>query len=321
MKYTTTISKEINKKNNNYEKIIRMFFEDDDLEYKDMILNEICKIGTESNIILEEKESTYKKESIYKGFANFKEKYRTYIEQKIKENAKLDISQIKLIPYEYIVLPINFKSDVMYFDEYGILRSIPLQESYGIVNGINEHGKPDYKCRNSIKEQMFGSNNLHYIRQVLKKMKPGDNYEKFLDECSKFSYETMNKLHMSELERFIARIDRISIERETDNFNKNTFDFIRVQVYLNELDDIKESVKEKVQKNLFDITNMVLDKINNNNYFKKYNVPIEFLKVSKITLTKDLRLEFLFELKEFAIEENKNNVNFEKNKSIGAKRR
>ena len=79
----------------------------------------------------------------------------------------------------------------------------------------------------------------------------------------------------------------------------------------------EKKVKEAICKLNVGI-NAKREKIKHNKYFQKYNIPIEFLKISKITLTKDATLEFIFELKEFCIEENKH---FETEDNISIKRR
>lgn len=305
MLYTSTLSKDISEIKENYYKIIKIIFREDELEFKENYLKDICGLNKECSKISETKNIVYLGFYNYKGFNNFREKNQIYRTQKMQETEKLDISQIKLIPYEALVLPGNSKLDVNFFDENGILHSVPLTKSYGIVNGVNEQGKINVEYREIMKRKMFGSNNLHLVRCVLKNMKSGDTFQKFLNECEKISYETLPKLYSSELERFVGRIDKVCIEREPENLNKNTFDFIRIKVYLNKLDSIEGSIKENAKKYLPDITNMILEKIKHNKYFQKYNIPIEFLKISKITLTKDATLEFIFELKEFCIEENK----------------
>lgn len=305
MKYTTAIDKEFNENKKEYYKIIKIMFEENEQEIKNIFLKDICKVGKDSNIISETENCVHIGFYEEVGFNNFREKKQIYQTKKFMEEQKIDISQIKLVPYEALVLPGNRKSTINFFDENGILHAIPIQDSQGIVNGVDQSGRINTRHRESSKIEMFGNNNITLISYALKKLKPGDNFPKFLEECEKISCEELPKTYSSEIERFVGRIDRIQIEREIDNLNKNTFDFIRAYIYLNKLDDSNTNIKEKVKKYLPDIISMTLDKIKNYKYYQRYGVPVEFLKLSKATLSKDACLELIFELKEFSLGENK----------------
>jgi len=102
------------------------------------------------------------------------------------------------------------------------------------------------------------------------------------------------------MDRFIVKIDHPVIERATDNENRDTFDFIRIFVSVNDLgeDMCGKSLKEAVKDNMGCIINRALDKISGSKSYQKFDVPVNFLKISRATLTKDSRLELLFELKE-----------------------
>lgn len=70
-----------------------------------------------------------------------------------------------------------------------------------------------------------------------------------------------------DLERFVTKIDLPIIERDVDNYNTKTFDFVRLHMYTltyaeNPMDTIK-----KYRKN---ILAMALDKIDQSKKFKRY---------------------------------------------------
>lgn len=98
-----------------------------------------------------------------------------------------------------------------------------------------------------------------------------------------------------DLERFITKIDRPTMERDADNPNTKTFDFVRVHMYTltygeNPINIIKEYRK--------DILKMALNRIEETRSFKRYGVPINFLKLDKFTYCDNQKMiELLFTLK------------------------
>lgn len=99
-----------------------------------------------------------------------------------------------------------------------------------------------------------------------------------------------------DLERFITKIDRPIIERDTDNLNAKTFDFVRVHMYTltYEEDDPLKLIK-KYRK---DILAMALEQIEKSKRFKHYGLPINFLKLDHFTYCDNQKMiELLFTLK------------------------
>lgn len=98
-----------------------------------------------------------------------------------------------------------------------------------------------------------------------------------------------------ELGMFVHTVGTPEIEREFGNPNKNTFDFIRVYVSVKHMDtNTKRDMLRKYKKEIMD---MVLLQIKTNKSFKKYGIPVNFLKLSQCVLTRDHQIMFLFELK------------------------
>lgn len=94
----------------------------------------------------------------------------------------------------------------------------------------------------------------------------------------------------------VCKIQPIQIEREVGNTNMNTFDFIRVQYSV--LSGIKkEDIIEDVRKNKKAYVKKACEYISSQKQFQHFGVPVNILMVSKITLTHDRLLEFLFEVK------------------------
>lgn len=106
------------------------------------------------------------------------------------------------------------------------------------------------------------------------------------------------KCQLDEYGRFILKINNPSVERDTDNLNKDTFDFIRVMVSIPDKDTISNSEVMSMYKKYKDrLMKDVLEKISNSRSFKKYNVPINFLRLSRSTVTSSREIMLLFELK------------------------
>lgn len=99
-----------------------------------------------------------------------------------------------------------------------------------------------------------------------------------------------------ELAMFVHTVGTPEIEREFENKNPNTFDFIRVYVSVKHVDaNTKRTMLRKYKK---EIMNMVLLQIKTNKSFKKYGIPVNFLRLSQCVLTRDHQIMFLFELKD-----------------------
>lgn len=98
------------------------------------------------------------------------------------------------------------------------------------------------------------------------------------------------------LQRFITKINNPMFYRIPENPNPNTFDYI--VVFVNTVKDWNEYKKDYIKKHIGEINSLVLEKIETNNQFQKYGIPLSFLKLSNITLTNDCTIKYVFELKE-----------------------
>lgn len=84
-----------------------------------------------------------------------------------------------------------------------------------------------------------------------------------------------------------------------ENQNKKTFDRIRIQVVLPRyMFQTWDELKAAVQENRLEIDNRVLDKIKNDRQFIKFGIPVNFIKLTDVTLLRDHTLEYIFELNE-----------------------
>lgn len=103
----------------------------------------------------------------------------------------------------------------------------------------------------------------------------------------------------SPIDQLVQGISPPVFEREPENETPATFDRIRISVGLPRYHFPSwEVLRSEVKKHRHEIYRLVLDKLKNDRRFKRYGVPINFLKLSDVTLRRNYSLEFLFELKE-----------------------
>jgi hypothetical protein len=97
-------------------------------------------------------------------------------------------------------------------------------------------------------------------------------------------------------DRHFVKIGRISYEREPENTNTKTFDFIRVEVLTAALN--KYDLYEWAKKFKDTLISNILKKLESDKRFIKYGVPINFLRLDNIIITNDCLVVFMFELKQ-----------------------
>jgi len=124
-----------------------------------------------------------------------------------------------------------------------------------------------------------------------------------LTECIRIFLDT--KLEMKPdvelpfIDRLIQRIEAPLFERIPENHNEATFDRIRVFVGLPRyMFDSWYELRDAVLKNRAEIDRRVIRRIEEDRQFKKFELPINFIKLSDVTLLRDHTLEYIFELKE-----------------------
>lgn len=161
---------------------------------------------------------------------------------------------------------------------------------------------------------IFGRGQNFFVKKrILKSMKEGNTISDFVHLCEtvrlyapdaeerKRRQWWRDEMHrqdlagMTEVERFVTKIWKPKIYRENGNQKKKTFDFINVQMsvrtYMPEkMKFVREHKKELIQ--------MAVNTIKQDKEFKKYNVPVNYLKLGRMTLLQDSQIEYLFELKQ-----------------------
>ena len=99
------------------------------------------------------------------------------------------------------------------------------------------------------------------------------------------------------VKKFVYKIDRPVYEKETGNTKENTFDFIRVFIAIPSKDTMPGRL-DFVKQHKNEIAGLVVERINKDSSFKKYNIPVNFLKLENMTLTHTSELMLLFGLKD-----------------------
>lgn len=185
---------------------------------------------------------------------------------------------------------------VYYFDESGIYQCMAVEEA-----------KENTTLKNKVAIQLRGRDYFHKLvfetglhiensilfKSAVAKMKEGDT----LEDLEKYVQETKIQRHPKPigLDKFIIGIDKPIIQRETGNDNKKTFDFIfvEVRIILNWDGDRRKYIEENMKA----IKDRVIKKVSADKSFKKFGVPVNILRLSRVTLRRDNILEFVFELK------------------------
>lgn len=124
-----------------------------------------------------------------------------------------------------------------------------------------------------------------------------------LEDCigiflkTKLAYKPSQAL--SPIDRLVQYIAPPIYERVPGNRDEATFDRIRIMVGLPRYQfDSWEALQNEVKKYQYEIYQQVIQKLEKDRPFKRYGVPVSFLKLSDVTLLRDFSLEFIFEWKE-----------------------
>lgn len=81
----------------------------------------------------------------------------------------------------------------------------------------------------------------------------------------------------------VISVHKPIIQRYTGNDNENTFDIVRLEIILREQDNMmKQCIEHKKE-----ILDAAVNKLKSSKSFRKYGVPVNFLKVYDMVLTKD----------------------------------
>lgn len=193
----------------------------------------------------------------------------------------------------------KLRNEVYYFDENGIYRCSPIDEINDTVkmNLFNIFGTTCWD-RFANYTLIFGNLNQRSLEEIINNLNEGDSIKKFYEQLSTVKTIKGSERRPQGVERFITKIKKPMFIKEPENYRKNSFDFIFIEanIITNWEKDRMQYIKENKDK----IIDMVISKLEKNISFKKYGIPINFLKLSKITVSlKYNYIQFVFELKKF----------------------
>ena len=187
---------------------------------------------------------------------------------------------------------------IYYFDNQGVYRSVPLAKARSMqlqnIDKLWYDGSYNVNVIRELQDKNLKINNVTLLLKVIAMLKEGDTIETFDEYLATTNIEKHEK--PTGLNLFITKIEKPVFYREPSNKKPNTFDFIYIDV--NIIQEWSEDRLTYIQKHKKQIFKMLLEQLEKNKSFQKFGVPINFLKVSRITLRRDSVLEFVLELKE-----------------------
>lgn len=209
-----------------------------------------------------------------------------------------------IIELNKIVMRIR-KGEVYYFNKKGVYCKIPLEKAlktnrfYNL--DIRDDGSyfwntwaPELMIYNFSEEELPNNDTLR--KKVVALLKVGDTIEDYKRLMKTVKIEKHPK--PEGLDRFLGKISTPVYVREPENPNKNTFDYIYVDVCFVRAATEGEDIKEYVNRNFKFIKEKVLTKLKNSRSFTKYGVPVNFLTITRATIRKDDVIQMVFRLKD-----------------------
>lgn len=206
--------------------------------------------------------------------------------------------EIKFDDYRETVYRTYYGTDVqIYYNLQGLLTRKAME--YGLTIGSvhqkfeveNERYFLIPKDMNDLIYTLVRHVDYAYSYQRHTKLKIDDIYE-YIEQMPKRYFLKMKRIPGPYAD-YVLTVNKPIFRRDADNTNKNTFDFIDIEMVVRSGDATKEKVKAN-QKEIFD---KAINKLNNSKQFQKYGVPVNFLKMYQFVIRKDGTLIISFCLK------------------------
>lgn len=187
----------------------------------------------------------------------------------------------------------KFNGDVYYFNDKGIYSKVKIEEAKKMAFS-NLIFREDGTCFiDNTCFWMYIKPNQRLTTMAITKLEIGDTIEEFEEKIKSVKIKTHIK--PEGLERFITKINKPIFGKYPENLNKDTFDYIYMDLCI--VHEWDENRKEYIKKHIKKIEQKVLSKLEKDRKFKSYGVPLNFLKISRITLKKDDVIQFVLEMK------------------------
>lgn len=211
--------------------------------------------------------------------------------QRIPDAELISMTKNFLIEHGVLNKPIcQHKGKTYYFDD---------DEVYSLDRGAER-----FPYEGKMKFNIFQINTIFYFNiTVWRKAASWFQVGMTLEECVGIFLKT-ELIHRapqepSPVDRLVQYIAPPICERNPENTNKATFDRIRVTVGVPRYQfNSWKALQKEVKKYQKEIYQRVVQRLEQDRQFKKYGVPISFLKLSHVMLLRDFSLELIFELKE-----------------------
>lgn len=208
------------------------------------------------------------------------------------EDQRCEVIRQYLIYNGILETPIRYLAgNTYYFDN---------EERYQIDRGSKHHEYPDHPVRGVFAPRGQAFFNLRLWTKAVSKFEEGMP----LINCAKIFlneelHQNTEPIAHKYIERLIQKIDSPQFERVPENPDPNSFDRIRVTVSLPMyLYKTWEELRDAVKKHRREIDRRVVEKIESDRAFKRYGIPLSFLRLSNLSLGRDFTLEYIFEFRD-----------------------
>lgn len=126
-------------------------------------------------------------------------------------------------------------------------------------------------------------------------MEDGNDLDKFIDK----SLKRIENNYIIQNYNIISKISipKIKIGRYNDNNNADTFDYVHIDTYLSFADAGRKAAINFITENKKNLDGIIIYYLKNNKSYKKYNIPVNFLKCTSCILTNDYNLRYTLSLK------------------------
>lgn len=186
----------------------------------------------------------------------------------------------------------SLRGEYYYFDEHGIYQKVKEKEALKILKNVFQ--RIDGSTYYGLYPEIYRLENANIFRSAISKMQVGQTFEDFKEIYGKT--EIKRKEKPKGLDRFILKIDSPVFVRLPENSKPDVFDYIHVDVFV--VSEWRSDIYEYIKENQKDIKERVLKSLEQDRKFKKYAVPMNFLKLANATYSRRRNLiRFVFELK------------------------
>lgn len=199
-----------------------------------------------------------------------------------------------------------------FFNEKGIFSSLPYSESVPPkYKNVVQEGKLKGVWTKHI-PLLWNNSSLERLKYIVNLLNVGDSFEKFcnLIDNPNITYPLSKQLGVNQ---FITSISQPNIRRSADNFNKNTFDFIDIEIFFKATME-KEAARSFILEHFHEIFDKAKEQLKKSIPFRKYGVSSNFLKCSYKIDFASSSIHFIFSLKELP-EHNKDDSNIKSENS------